>query len=468
MKQHFHFDMTLEILNCFDGRNTTDTTDDGVDDEPLECNYDKDVTYLYQAIEEKAFMAAIDFLESNQEDVVDQCRTWVTRYEPTSEEKIRWSQLPLHAALIFKAPVRVIELLVKQFPKAVRCTDDQKMLPLHLAFRYGASDNVLHLLLKEFPDAMTALDKKERLPLDYSKSGDSWKKGEIIDLFVVNAKTQMDRKVASKAVSQKLDDEVAKTKELTKANATLKNKLKELTAEITALKATPVLREVDSTSAVTPKSIAKPTKSSVKVAKTESTTTTAAPTTATATTTTSRPNSPLKTLKKISRSSKTLSTTDSDRSKRGGFFKTFGKKLKETTKDKGVKTVSKSGTKSKVAQSAPEGTAVKSAATATAPEGTAVVSALESTAGVLVVPDGTADKSATIATAPEGTEVVSSTPEGITVESAPEVKAVVVVSSEVKAVKTAVKNKVVKGTTKVAKTTVEAVPTSSATTIAQQ
>ena len=436
--------MTLEILNCFHGRNATDTTDDNVDDEPLECNYDKDVTYLYQAIEEKAFMAAIDFLESRQEDVVDQCRTWVTRYEPTTEE-IRWSQLPLHAALIFKAPVRVIELLVKQFPKAVRCTDDQKMLPLHLAFRYGASDNVLHLLLKEFPEAMTAKDKRERLPLDYCKSGTSWKKGEIIDLFVLNAKTQMDRKASFNNVSQKLDDEVAKTKELTKANATLKTKLKELAAEMTALKATSVLREIDSsTSTEVPPPVPKSSKSIVKVAKVDNTTPTTTTTTPTVTTTaasTSRPKSPLKNVKRVSKSSKTLSPTESDRSKRGGFFKTFGKKLKETTKDKGLKTASKTSTKTKVAQSVPEDTTVKSTGAVAEAEGDTTTT----TTTVVSVPEGTSA---------QPTQVKSTT-----------------VVSKVKTIETAVKDKFVKGTSKVTSTTTATtvpVPVTSATTAAQQ
>lgn len=191
--------MAIEILSaCFSeqpteklDRKVTDTTDD-TDEEPLEVNFDTNqLTYLYQAIQDKAFMAAIDFLESGKPEVNDQVRTWVTRYEEDKPNKIRWSHLPLHAALLFKAPTRVIELLVELYPKAVRCTNDQQMLPVHLAFRYGASDAVFYLLLKAFPDSMKAADHKGRVPLDFAKDGESWRKGEIINMYIDHAKNEV-------------------------------------------------------------------------------------------------------------------------------------------------------------------------------------------------------------------------------------------------------------------------------------
>uniref|UniRef100_A0A7S1DBZ3 Uncharacterized protein n=1 Tax=Cyclophora tenuis TaxID=216820 RepID=A0A7S1DBZ3_CYCTE len=175
--------MTADILGCFMSPSLGVTED--MEEAPLEVNYDSvELTYLYQAIEDKAFMAAIDFLESGKPEVATEVRTWVTRYEKAVPGKIRWSQLPLHAALVFKAPIKVIQLLVKQFPKAVRCTNDQSMLPLHLAFRHGASDNTLHLLMKEFPEAINAKDYRGRDPLAYAPMGDSWKKGEIINMYL--------------------------------------------------------------------------------------------------------------------------------------------------------------------------------------------------------------------------------------------------------------------------------------------
>ena len=225
--------MVLDIISCF--RMSTEFEEEVDDEEPLECNYDKDVTYLYQAIEEKAFIAAIEFLESGRkEEVRLQCRTWVTRYEEHSNE-IRWSQLPLHAALIFKAPIKVIELLLLNYRMAARCTDDQKMLPLHLAFRYGASDNVIHLLLKEFPEAMNATDHKDRPPLEFSKLGDGWKKGEIIEAFIENATAPYKAMVPPadfENLAKQLEVSTAKNTELGAANEALKEEVTKLTSEL--------------------------------------------------------------------------------------------------------------------------------------------------------------------------------------------------------------------------------------------
>jgi len=225
--------MVLDIISCF--RISAEPDEEVDEEEPLECNYDKDVTYLYQAIEEKAFIAAIEFLESGpKEEVRVQCRTWVTRYEENSNV-IRWSQLPLHAALIFKAPIKVIELLLLNYTMAVRCTDDQKMLPLHLAFRYGASDKVIHLLLKEFPEAMNATDHKDRPPLEFSKLGDGWKKGEIIEAFIQNATAPYKGMVPPadfENLAKQLEVSTAKNTELGAVNEALKEEVTKLTSEL--------------------------------------------------------------------------------------------------------------------------------------------------------------------------------------------------------------------------------------------
>lgn len=212
--------MTADMLalGCFPAPSLGITED--MEDPVMEVNYDSnEVTYLYQAIEDKAFMAAIDFLESGKPEVAIEVQTWVTRYEKAVPNKIRWSQLPLHAALVFKAPLKVIQLLVKHYPKAIRCTDDQSMLPLHLAFRHGASDNTLHMLLKEFPQAINARDYKGRDPLMYAPMGDAWKKGEIISMYVEN-KTGMEKSTDSE-LEKSLEAESKRVIELEKQNEEL-------------------------------------------------------------------------------------------------------------------------------------------------------------------------------------------------------------------------------------------------------
>mmetsp|Transcript_32828 Transcript_32828/g.48594 ORF Transcript_32828/g.48594 Transcript_32828/m.48594 type:complete len:394 (-) Transcript_32828:223-1404(-) len=205
------------------------------EEEPLEINYDtSSLTYLYQAIEDKAFMAAIDFLESNRPEVYDECRTWVTRYELRNPKKIRWSQLPLHAAIVFGGPPRLIELLVKVYPRACRCTDDQSMLPVHLALRFGSNDAILWRLLKEFPEAINAKDAKGRFPLQLAAQGDGWKRGEIISMFEKNVrlkimKADADHRVqASEAL---LNAQISKNEQLEAENKALKEQYENMQVE---------------------------------------------------------------------------------------------------------------------------------------------------------------------------------------------------------------------------------------------
>ena len=138
----------------------------------LECDYDKNVTNLYEAIEKEAFESVVTFLTTEKwslltftKDVLSpdsQARTWVTRFDPNG--KVRWSQLPLHAAIIFRAPINVVKALIDLYPLSVQCTDDQRMLPLHLAIRVGARDNIMNLLIKCFPNALVTENQHGILP----------------------------------------------------------------------------------------------------------------------------------------------------------------------------------------------------------------------------------------------------------------------------------------------------------------
>eukprot|EP00536_Pseudo-nitzschia_multiseries_P016437 jgi/Psemu1/221364/e_gw1.1116.8.1 len=138
----------------------------------LECDYDKNVTNLYRNIETKAWSSVECFFETGKwayihftKDALspsEQARTWVTRFE--SNGKVRWSQLPLHAAIIFGAPKGIVEFLIELYPLSARCTDDQGMLPLHLAFRAGSNDGIMNLLIKGFPEALVTQNQRGLLP----------------------------------------------------------------------------------------------------------------------------------------------------------------------------------------------------------------------------------------------------------------------------------------------------------------
>jgi len=132
----------------------------------FECDYDLNPTVLYQAIEAKQWDYAISLFTDKANDVDDEeeaSATWVVRKEVNG--KLRWRLLPLHASLIFGAPLGLVELLLVDYAKAAQCKDDRGMLPLHLAFRNEATWDVIDELLTAYPQAIFVRDRKGRTPL---------------------------------------------------------------------------------------------------------------------------------------------------------------------------------------------------------------------------------------------------------------------------------------------------------------
>jgi hypothetical protein len=127
----------------------------------FECDYDKNPTELYQAIEKKEWDKAMDVCQSK--DAEEQASTWVARKE--SSGKLRWRLLPLHAAIIFKSPIKLVELLLADNPVGAQSKDDQGMLPLHLAFRNESSWEVIEEVMTAYPQAIFVSDRKGRTPL---------------------------------------------------------------------------------------------------------------------------------------------------------------------------------------------------------------------------------------------------------------------------------------------------------------
>ena len=128
-----------------------------------ECDYDDSPTVLYQAIEAKQWDYAIKLFSQNLCD--GESSTWILRKETNG--KLRWRLLPLHAAIIFGSPVKLVECLLADYPEAAQCKDDRGMLPLHLAFRNegAASWEIIEELVSVFPQAIFVKDRKGRTPL---------------------------------------------------------------------------------------------------------------------------------------------------------------------------------------------------------------------------------------------------------------------------------------------------------------
>ena len=134
---------------------------------PLECDYDINPTHLYQNLQLRNWEKTIELCKTHE----NEARTWVLRKE--SNGKLRWRLLPLHAAVIFKAPDEVIKALLAAYPRGAESKDDQGMLPLHLAFRNGGSDSVVNLLLAAYPQSIEVKDRKGRIPLHLAQASTS-------------------------------------------------------------------------------------------------------------------------------------------------------------------------------------------------------------------------------------------------------------------------------------------------------
>lgn len=130
-------------------------------------DFDKNPTVLYALVQKKLWKETMARAKKSP----GEARAFICRRE--KDGRVRWRLLPLHAAIVFKAPEEVVETLLTAFPKAAEAKDDQGMLPLHLAFRNGASEAAVNLLLLAYPQSVDIPDRKGRVPLTLAKAASS-------------------------------------------------------------------------------------------------------------------------------------------------------------------------------------------------------------------------------------------------------------------------------------------------------
>ena len=133
-------------------------------DKEMVCDYDRSVIELYEMLESSQWENACDRCRTHPEEA----HTWVTRRDANGN--IRWKLLPIHAAVIFQAPLPVIEGLLSEHPIAAGKRDDQGMLPLHLAFRHKSDESIIEKLLHQYPGGVIITDQRERFPIDHAKN----------------------------------------------------------------------------------------------------------------------------------------------------------------------------------------------------------------------------------------------------------------------------------------------------------
>ena len=130
-----------------------------------EVDYERNVTQLYTLIEKKRWTKAIERCKQAPLEA----RTWVLRHENSQSgmRKLKWRLLPIHTAVIFRAPVTLIKSLTEAYPESPQQHDDQHMLPLHLACRTVSSQEVVSCLVTCYPNALYEEDHKGRIPIDF-------------------------------------------------------------------------------------------------------------------------------------------------------------------------------------------------------------------------------------------------------------------------------------------------------------
>lgn len=149
------------------------------------CDYDDGPTILHDYLESSHWEKARVRCRTHPIEV----KTWIVRRDLRSHQ-IRWKLLPLHAAIIFQAPTYMISTLLEYYPNATSRPDDQGMLPLHLAFRHYQenSEQLLELLLQQYPAAVRVPDRRQRLALEHGR--ESQFSAKIVQLYADAAASQ--------------------------------------------------------------------------------------------------------------------------------------------------------------------------------------------------------------------------------------------------------------------------------------
>jgi ankyrin repeat protein len=181
----------------------------------LEVDYDKNLTELYQAITDQNWKRAASI---SQSDPI-QAAIWVVRHYQDDEDdddnnenvagttssrngrttlddeepEIMWRFLPLHSACARQPPVETIAALLKAYPDAAKCVDDQGMYALHYACGNQAEPAVIRLLLHTFPRAAAISDPRGMLPLHYAACWGPSTVSVIDALLKANAKAATTR-----------------------------------------------------------------------------------------------------------------------------------------------------------------------------------------------------------------------------------------------------------------------------------
>jgi hypothetical protein len=126
-----------------------------------DVNYNDGATELYKHIENRRWREAAERCRSEPLET----KIWVYRMDKR-KKKVLWRMLPIHTAILYRAPVYVILDLIEANPEGPMQSDDRKMLPIHMACRVMCKEDVLRVLVKHNMETVVAKDAKGRTPRD--------------------------------------------------------------------------------------------------------------------------------------------------------------------------------------------------------------------------------------------------------------------------------------------------------------
>jgi len=128
-----------------------------------EVDYDRNPTRLFQYLEKSMWREAAERCRTTPTDAL----TWV--YRSSKMGGLLWRMLPIHTAVLYRAPVYVLLDLLDANPDGSFEPDDRKMLPIHMGCRIICKEDVLRVLLKHNPGSLKAEDIKGRTPMKFLK-----------------------------------------------------------------------------------------------------------------------------------------------------------------------------------------------------------------------------------------------------------------------------------------------------------
>ena len=91
--------------------------------------------------------------------IIDIVRKLVSDYPESVKEIYLSGDLPLHIAIMYKAPIEVVSILLSSYPDGSKFIANEK-LPIHLAASVNASIDVIRILLSAYPESVRKHTKK--------------------------------------------------------------------------------------------------------------------------------------------------------------------------------------------------------------------------------------------------------------------------------------------------------------------